>query len=94
MLKEPKDWSDDDIARIIGNRAIAHLRTMYPQVYAATCQSCRTSLRNHIRNDVVALMRAIRGDGRAQQGINECWPDADTPDEKALPELPKPREED
>jgi hypothetical protein len=59
-----KEITDDDISRIIGNRAIKHLKTMYPHVFAATYPSCRLSLRNTIRNDVNALLRAIRGNER------------------------------
>lgn len=67
---EKKPITDDDIARMIGNRALAHIREMYPQVYdTAMYQSCRTSLRNHIRNDVRSLIRAIRGDAALQDYV-------------------------
>jgi len=68
-------WSDDDIARVIGNRAISHLRTMYRDVYEISGPSCRLSLRNHIRNDVVALLKAMRGEERAQHYILTRWID-------------------
>ena len=42
---------------------------MYPQVFAATFPSCRLSLRNHIRNDVNALIKAMRGDDRSQDAV-------------------------
>jgi hypothetical protein len=83
------EWSDDDIARVIGNRAIKHLK-MYPNVYAATGPSCRLSLRNHIRNDIAALLKAMRGDNKTRHYISTLWPDADTADEASPPELPAP----
>lgn len=75
-----KKLSDDDIARIIGNRAIAHLREMYKPVYAVTYPSCRLSLRNHIRNDIVALLSAMRGKERTQEYVLS-WAGNDEPDE-------------
>jgi hypothetical protein len=80
MTDAPKKLSDDDIARIIGNRAIAHLREMYKPVYAATYPSCRLSLRNHIRNDIVTLLRAMRGADQTQEYVLS-WAGADEPDE-------------
>ncbi len=68
-----EEWSDDDIARVIGNRAISHLRTMYSDVYRVSGPSCRLSLRNHIRNDVVALLKAMRGNERIQDYILARW---------------------
>ena len=86
MSDEPRKLSDDDIARIIGNRAIAHLREMYKPVYAATYPSCRLSLRNTIRNDVVALLKAMRGDER-MQNYALSWAGADEPDEAVPAEI-------
>ena len=88
-----EEWSDDDIARVIGNRAIAHLRTMYPKVYGATYPSCRLSLRNHIRNDIASLLEAMRVDGRMRNHIIMIWPESDIADEAAPTEpiaLPAP----
>lgn len=77
---QPKKLSDDDIARIIGNRAIAHLREMYKPVYAATYPNCRLSLRNHIRNDIVVLLKAMRGDGPMQK-YALSWAGDDEPED-------------
>jgi hypothetical protein len=80
-----EEWSDDDIARVIGNRAISHLRTMYPEVYKATGPSCRLSLRNHIRNDIAALLNAMRGNERMQDYILARWgQDAEWSDDTKL----------
>ena len=76
-----KNITDSDIARAIGNRAIKHLREMYSYVYVHTYPSCRLSLRNHIHNDVVALIRAMRGDGRDQSFVAHM--EADGTDESA-----------
>lgn len=64
-----KPISDDDVARIVGNRALDHLRRMYPMVFEAAYPSCRTSLRNHIRNDVNAIIKAFRGNDVSQSFI-------------------------
>ncbi len=87
-----KKLSDDDVARIVGNRALDHLRRMYPGVFAAAYPSCRTSLRNHIRNDVNAIIRAFRGDDGSQSFIRSTHFDCN--DESAgvaeTKELPSP----
>jgi len=86
MADAPKKLSDDDIARIIGNRAIAHLREMYKPVYAATYPSCRLSLRNHIRCDIVVLLTAMRGAERTQEYVLS-WAGSDEPDEAVSEEI-------
>lgn len=52
--------ADDAFARTVGNRAIKHLQEMYPKVFAEMTPSCRTSLRNVIRNDVNGILNGLR----------------------------------
>ncbi len=77
-----KAITDDDIARAIGNRAIKHLREMYPHVDKHLYASCRLSMRNIIRNDVNALIKAMRCDLRSQDTVAYLFQSAENEDPK------------
>lgn len=72
------------IAMDIGKAAVSHLRTMYPDVFAAMNSGCRLSLRNCVHNEIIAALDttdaeqiAARLDRRAQQRkrAHKAWAD-------------------
>jgi hypothetical protein len=48
-----------EIAMDLGKEAVSHLRVQYPAAYAALGPSGRTSLRNHIFNQIMAALEVI-----------------------------------
>ena len=51
-----------EVAMDIGKEAVSHLRIMYPDAYAALGKSGQTSLRNHVRNEIMASLKTIDAD--------------------------------
>lgn len=45
-----------EIAKDIGASTVSHLRIMYPEAFAALPESGRISLRNHVRNQIMAAL--------------------------------------
>lgn len=51
-----------EVAMDIGKEVVSHLRTMYPDVFAAMNSGCRLSLRNTVHNEIMAALGTTDAD--------------------------------
>lgn len=56
-----------EIAMDIGKEAVSHLRTMYPDAYAALGKSGALSLRNCVHNEIIAAVKIEHVDDIAER---------------------------
>jgi hypothetical protein len=61
-----------EVALDIGKEAVSHLRTMYPAAFDALGLSGRMSLRNHIRNQIMAALDTTDADEIAVRLERRC----------------------
>lgn len=73
-----------EIAMDIGKEAVSHLRVMYPEAFAVLGRSGQTSLRNCIRNEIMAALGTVDAEGirkrledrrRTRRNLHKAWDD-------------------